>query len=290
MKLVVTADLHYDIARSIEPARWIAAQICGLDADALLVLGDVGGRDAGIVRDGLRLFDRFRGRKFFVAGNHDIWTNPGEDSLDRLERVLPEICRETGFHSLDMSPAEVDGIGLVGSIGWYDYSFRADYLGIPLRFYEAKIAPGAASRLESYEHLVADLSDVPETAMRIGTRWMDGEYVRLPMSDVDFCRRLLDRAAAHLREVDGSSRAIVFGMHHLPFKELVPHHDHPGWAFGSAFLGSARFGDLLLSCPKVRYVFCGHTHRSEHARIGHLECIDVGCTYVAKRYELIDVL
>lgn len=289
MKLAVTADLHYDIARSVEPARRLAAQICELDSDVLLVLGDVGGRDVGIVREGLRLFDGFRGRKFFVAGNHDIWTDPGEDSLDRLERVLPEICEETGFHNLDMSPAVVDGVGLVGSMGWYDYSFRPERLGIPLRFYEAKIAPGAAARLEGYEHLLADMSDVPESAMRVGTRWMDGEYVRLPMSDVDFCRRLLDRAAAHLREVNGSCRLIVFGTHHLPFRELVPHHDHPGWAFGSAFLGSTRFGDLLLARPRVRYVFCGHTHRPRRVRIGHIECIDVGCTYVAKRYEVIEV-
>jgi hypothetical protein len=39
----------------------------------------------------------------------------------------------------------------------------------------------------------------------------------------------------------------------------------------------------------VRYVLCGHSHRHEHIRCGHIECIDVGCTYVAKRYEMIEV-
>ena len=289
MRLVVTADLHYDIIRSMEPARKIAEEICGLEADALLVLGDVGGRDASIVRDGLRLFDSFNGSRFFIAGNHDIWTDPGEDSLDRLERVLPQICRETGFHDLGTAPAVVDGVGLAGSIGWYDYSFRPEHLAIPIRFYEAKIAPGAASRREGYAHLVADLSDVPESAMNIGTRWMDGEYVRLPMSDADFCRRLLDRAAAHLRQLEQDCRTMVFGIHHLPFREMLPPQRTPAWAFGSAFLGSARFGELLLTCPKVRYVFCGHTHRTERLRVGHIECIDVGCTYVAKRYEVVEV-
>ncbi|HPD28434.1 MAG TPA: metallophosphoesterase [Phycisphaerae bacterium] len=289
MRLVVTADLHYDIARSMAPARRVAEQICGLDADALLVLGDVGGRDPDIVRDGLHLFDRFKGRRFFVAGNHDIWTNPGEDSLDRLERVLPQICQDAGFHDLGLAPAEVDGVGLAGSIGWYDYSFRSEQLHIPLRFYEAKIAPGAASRLDEYAHLVADLSDVPEEALRIGTRWMDGEHVRLPMSDVDFCRRLVERADAHLRQLERICRTIIFGIHHLPFEELVPHQDHPGWAFGSAFLGSTRFGELLLRCPKVRYVFCGHSHREHRMRIGHIDCVDVGCTYISKRYEIVEV-
>lgn len=289
MRLVVTADLHFDIVRSMGPARQVAEQICALDADALLILGDVGGREVGIVRDGLHLFDPFKGRKFFVAGNHDIWTCPGEDSLDRLERVLPQICQETGFHDLGMSPAVVDGVGLAGSIGWYDYSFRPQHLGIPLRFYEAKIAPGAAARLSGYDHLVADLSDVPEEAMSIGTRWMDGEHVRLPMNDVEFCGRLVDRAAAHLQELEQDCGTIVFGIHHLPFHELVPPQKNPGWAFGSAFLGSSRFGELLLSCPRMRYVFCGHSHREHRIRIGHIECIDVGCTYIAKRYEVVEV-
>ncbi len=289
MRLVVTADLHYDIARSMEPARLIAQEICGIDADAVMILGDVAGRDAGIVCEALHLFDKFKGGKFFIAGNHDIWTNPGEDSLDRLERVLPEMCQEAGFHDLGTAPVVVDGVGLAGSIGWYDYSFRPGHLGIPLRFYEAKIAPGAASRLEGYRHLVAELSDVPESAMNIGTRWMDGEHVRLPMSDVEFCGRLVDRAAAHLRQLEQDSRTIIFGIHHLPFREMVPRPKSSAWAFGSAFLGSERFGELFLACPKVRYVFCGHSHRAERLRVGHIECVDVGCTYVAKRYEVVEV-
>ena len=66
MKLIVTADLHYNVTRSKEPARKIAEEICGLCADALLVLGDIGGRDSAIVSDCLHLFDR-QGRGDIVA-------------------------------------------------------------------------------------------------------------------------------------------------------------------------------------------------------------------------------
>ena len=78
-------------------------------------------------------------------------------------------------------------------------------------------------------------------------------------------------------------------MHHLPFRELVPDSDDPTWAFASAFMGSERFGEVLLSEPKVRYVFCGHSHRPLRVRCGHIRCIDVGCSYVEKRYEVIEL-
>jgi len=289
MKLVVTADLHYDIDRSVEPTRRIAEEICGLRADALLVLGDIGGRDAGIVSDCLHLFDRFGGRKFFVAGNHDLWTEPGEDSLERFEHTLPGLCREAGFHPLDVEPATGNGIGLVGSIGWYDFSFRPARLGIPLRFYQAKIAPGAALQLGGYEQLIADRSDIPAAALEIGTRWMDGEHVRLPMSDVDFCRRVLDRFGQHLERAARDSEVIVVGLHHLPFRQLIPDNADPALTFVGAYMGSESFGELMLSEPKIRYAFCGHSHKPGRARCGHIECITVGCTYAEKRYEMIEL-
>jgi len=289
MRIVVTADLHYDIVRSRQPALAIAEEICSLDADTLLVLGDVAGRDIGIVSECLHLFDRFAGRKFFVAGNHDIWTSPGSDSLDKLERELPAACREAGFHPLDVEPVAINGVGIAGSMGWYDYSYRLNRLGIPLRFYEAKIAPGAAARSASYAHLVADASDTDDSAFGIGTRWMDGEHARLPMSDVAFCQYLLDRFDEHLCYLSDRCDRIVVGLHHVPFAALVPHTDKPGWAFASAFLGSEQFGEVMLNHPKVRYAFCAHSHKPDRIERRHLECINVGCTYLAKRYEIVTV-
>lgn len=289
MKIVATADLHYDIERSREPARQLAAEICRLDADALLILGDVAGRDAGILSECLRLFDGFKGRKFLVAGNHDIWTDPGGNSLTRLEHELPDLCRQAGFHFLDMQPAAIGNIGLVGSIGWYDYSFRPAHLGIPLRFYRAKIAPGAAARLPGFDDLLADTSDIPEEAFAIGTRWMDAEHVRLGMSDIDFCHRLIERLASHLEQVASHCQKIVVGLHHLPFAEMVPPSDRPSWAFASAFLGSEMFGELLVDQPKVCSILCGHSHHPDRLRRGHIDCINVGCTYREKRYEIIEM-
>ncbi len=289
MRIAVTADLHYNIARSRLPTLRLAEEVCGLRADALLILGDVGGHDPAIVSECLRLFEGFSGQRFFVAGNHELWTGPDGDALDRLERELPDAVRRAGFHPLDVEPAVIGGVGLAGSVGWYDYSFRDRRLEIPLRFYRDKIAPGAAARTPGFEHLLAETADVPLQAMEIGTRWMDGAHVRLPMSDEAFCRRLCDRLDRHLAQLAGQCDTIVVGLHHVPFAELVPPQERPGWAFASAFLGSAALGEILLRHPKVRHVFCGHTHAPGRAVRGHIVCTSVACTYLAKRYELLDL-
>jgi len=290
MKLIVTADLHYNISRSIQPTQEIAERICGLRADALLILGDVGGRDIGIVRDCLHLFDRFEGRKFFVAGNHDIWTHHGENSLERLEKTLPDLCRQADFHPLDLEPAVIDGVGLVGSIGWYDFSYRPSRLNIPLRFYREKVAPGAASRFKRYQHLLVDRSDIPEEAMRIGTRWMDGQHVRLPMSDLDFCHRLLNRFTGHLNQIADRCQKIIVGMHHIPFRQMVPDNQNPTWAFARTYMGSELFGEAMLVQPNITHAFFAHSHRPLQQQIQHIKCIDVGCTYIAKRYETVEIV
>jgi predicted phosphodiesterase len=289
VKLIVTSDLHYNIARSIEPTRTLAEEICSLRADGLLLLGDTAGRDLGIVSECLHLFDRFDGRKFFVAGNHDIWTHPGGDSLKKLEIDVPAVCDEAGFHPLDLEPARLDGTGLVGSIGWYDYSYRPRWLDIPLRFYEHKIAPGAAARFHRYRHLLDETDDVPDAAMQISSRWMDGEYVRLDMSDADFCDRLLERLNTHLDTMASRCDRIVVGTHHLPSRAIFHESCDPQWAFATAFLGSEAFGRAIHACPKVKFAFSGHSHRGMCARRDHVTFVNVGSTYAHKLHDLIDL-
>lgn len=298
-RIILTADLHYDIARSQQPTRDIAEAICDQQADALILLGDLGGRDIATTRDCLRLFDRFTGAKFFVAGNHDIWVSPGVCSLERFENELPRLCRETGFHPLDLEPAEVGGVGLVGSMGWYDYTLLPDEPRIPLRFYQAKVAPGAADRLAGYESLLARRDDVPEWSWEVFTRWMDGEHVRLPLSDEAFTDRLLAQLDAHLEWASRRCDRVVAALHHVPFRELVPLFSgcsppHEAmtpekWKFTAPYMGSARFGELLLRYPKVTHAYCGHTHFPLTTTQGHLTCVNLGCTYLEKRIEVLEV-
>lgn len=286
MKILVTADLHFDIARSRGPTLELAASVCESNADALLIVGDLAGADTEILEACLKEFAGFGGARMFVAGNHDVWTR-GESSLARYDEVLPRIAKAHGFHCLDHGPFYLDDVAFVGTMGWYDYTFAPQDLLMPARFYEHKISPAAAERLEAFRHLVEGHDDVTPAMREFAVRWMDGEYVRLPMSDREFCDRLLRRFRAHLAEAETRASQIVAAVHHLPFEELVTQHDGPTWPFTRAFMGSPRFGEALLASSAVRHVFVGHSHLRGRVEKGRLTCVNVGSTYSEKRVETL---
>jgi len=286
LTILATADLHYNIRRSRKPTERLAERVCATDADVLVLVGDTAGADLRPLRDCLGLFDGFGGLKLLVPGNHCLWCLGAEDSLTRYHTTLPQICEERGFVLLDHAPQVCRGVGLVGSIGWYDYSLRDQSLGIPLPFYRAKVAPGAAEYFSEHRELVdRHREDLTAGHMAMTARWMDGAHVRLPMSDEQFTERLADRLAAQLAATAEIADRIVVFTHHVPFAYTRPA-DAPGkFAFAAAFMGSERFGEVIAAEPKVTHVLCGHSHRRRRHRVGSLEVINIGSTYTHKRLE-----
>ncbi len=292
MRLLVTADLHYDAARSRRPAEALAEQVRQTGGDALVLVGDTAGAEHEPLRQCLALFEGFRGSKFLVPGNHCLWCLPGEDSIQRYERIIPAIAGEAGFSVLDHAPAKIQGVGLLGSIGWYDYSYRQEELEIPLEFYRAKVSPGAARQLPEHRHLVEAYSgELADWHMNITARWMDGARVRMEMTDEQFLAGVVDRLSAQLEafEADEEVQRIVVFVHHLPFRELVPQDRPPEIAFAAAFLGSDRIGQALRRCPKVTHVYCGHSHWRGTVRVGPIRVVNVGSTYTEKHLEVLDL-
>ena len=288
MRVVLTADLHYNHPRSRPLAEQLIANINRAGGDVLVIIGDTAVADSG--DDALeQCLSRinFRGPRLFIAGNHELWTRTG-DSHAIYTTELPRRVRAMGWHWLEDEPFVAGDVAIVGSVGWYDYSFAQPSLQIPPRFYRHKLSPGAASYLEEFSHLLHDGDDLSPQAMSVVARWNDGRFVKLHRRDEDFLGELLERLDRQLASL-AHLRHVVAATHHLPFAELLPPPHSAQWDFAKAYLGSHALGQLLLKYENVRHVFCGHSHYPAEAQVSHIHAVNIGSGYRSKSFKLLDV-
>lgn len=290
MRVLVTSDLHFDHGRSGKLAAAVAAEISDLGErgafDAILVVGDTATSRGDALERGLAQL-RFNGPRLATLGNHELWSD-GDDTWTLFDRTLPDRIEAAGWHCLDRAPAVVGGVGFVGSVGWYDYAFAPAYLGVPRRFYEARIAPGSAAYYTAYRHLLDPGEDIPPAAHDIIARWNDGRYIRWDFTDAQFTELLLERLSEHLAQL-AACPTVVAAIHHLPAAELLPPPATAAWDFAKAYLGSPRFGQLLATHGRVRHVFTGHSHFAASAEIGRARYLATGSGYRAKKYHIVEV-
>jgi 3',5'-cyclic AMP phosphodiesterase CpdA len=286
MKLVVTADLHYNHPKSRPLAEDLIAQINREGGDVLLLAGDTAITDADHLERCLSLFE-WKGPRLFTPGNHELWTRAG-DSYRIYHHDLPTRLAAVGWHYLDHAPYVTNDFAIVGSVGWYDYSFAQPSLGIPARFYAHKLSPGAAEYLGTHPQLFERTDDISPLARETVARWNDGKFVHLGRSDEAFLAELLATLGAQLDALAHVPRVIA-ATHHLPFRELLPPPHSAQWDFAKAYLGSQQLGDLLLRVPNVTHVFCGHSHRPAEAQVGHIRAVDIGAGYRWKTYPTLDL-
>lgn len=289
MRILATADLHYNVLRSRQPTEQLAYKMVAAGGDVLILVGDTAGVDSEKFAQCLDLFARFSGRKLLVPGNHCIWVGPGQSSWDKYQNILPRIAAQHGFEYLDHQPAIQDHVAFVGTMGWYDYSYRDQSLAVPLRFYKHKVSPGAAARLPRYGHLLEGYSDISPLCVSITARWMDGQWVQWTFSDVQVTKLLADRFGGQLRWAAERAQTIVAVTHHLPFAQMLKKTTQPTFRFARAFMGSELFGRAILDQPKCRLALCGHTHRQEEVAVSQVSCVSIGSTYRHKRFISLDI-
>jgi predicted phosphodiesterase len=281
VKLLVSADLHFGHAVSEPLAEELVERInASEDADALLLVGDTATADGDKLERALARFT-FRGPKLFVAGNHELWSRDADTAV-LWSQTLPRRVTNAGWQWLQGAPWVGGDVAIVGSIGWYDYSFAVAELGIARRFYEAKVSPGVAGRLSQFQHLIQ--GEEPPTATDIVARWNDGKFVRLGRSDEAFLNECLDQLRAHLSLVQNEgAKRILCAVHHVPFEELLPPRRGAQWDFARAYLGSGRIGGLIEEFDGVTHVLCGHSHFPVETTLGRVRAINIGSGYRHKR-------
>jgi len=265
MKILVTADLHYGkhavFDQHIEK---FAQRVNETEADILILAGDTGVFGSKYA-EALHLFDDFNGRKLMIAGNHDLWTKSG-DSFGLYQEGIPALAAEFGFHSLDKSPVIIGSVGIAGTIGWYDYSY-------------------ASSRLLN-SRLGIDLEKKTVGGKIV---WNDARFIRMDYSDEGFTEFLVHKVRRDLDFLSDRVDQIVFISHHVPFENMIFKQVRLPWALVNVYLGSKRFGELLLQYEKVKYLFCGHSHYYVSCENRHIKCVNVGSTYRKKRFEVLQI-
>lgn len=291
MKLVAVADLHYTPARRARLSA-LASAMCHAGADALLFAGDFVGGAADRLEEALALFAEYTGPKLMVAGNHDLWQqHPPFATWTRYQQTIAAAAREHGFHYLDEEPLVIGKVGFVGSIGWYDYSFRhlaeprAGVRATPIRVAGSAgggprfVAVAGAQAVswseltsEDYRHkgLVWQADGAPHVAT-----WSDAAHLDWQRSDRDMAEHFARRMATQLEQVAGVARRVVAVTHFVPFPEFVgPDIPDVTRAFARAYLGSPLMGQVLGECEQLAAVVFGHRHRQEVRQVNGVLAVD----------------
>ncbi|UCH83366.1 MAG: metallophosphoesterase [Candidatus Latescibacterota bacterium] len=251
MKIAYTSDLHIDVSTSNREAALIIAEaVAEEQPDVFVLAGDVG-NTLDDLRDTLAIFEAAAVAKLFVPGNHDVWieTRHGEllDSRTKYQRLIPELCREMGFHDLGREPVIAGSIGFAGSLGWYDYSFADPRLGLDEGAYWAG----------RYEN---EIWWDRKMTYWIGETAAPGQTSRKRMRDPEVCSELVRRLDDHLASIEDDVEQIVAVVHTLPFLAGLPRSEPPYYL--DAYTGSNRLGDTLMAHPKVKHMIGGHKHLS----------------------------
>jgi predicted phosphohydrolase len=255
LRIAAISDLHVLPDGSDKPLLECTRQrVEEIEPDIFIVAGDISDRLV-ILRESLALLHCDECTNLYVAGNHDIWFEDtgGPSSLEKYSHRIGEICHETGFHHLPDSPVIQDSIAFVGSIGWYDYSFRRTDLDIPLKNYEQKEYRGAVW----YDLFKIDWSLTDTEATSLFNKRLDYDLKTLP-NDV-----------AH----------IVYVSHHLPFQKLTIYKDRLPWDFHSAFMGAASTGMILEKNERIVLSISGHSHVRNHISVGSISAVTVPLGY-----------
>ncbi len=255
MKIAAISDLHVlpdDGDRELLES--IKQRVGEIAPDVFVIAGDISDR-LSVLDDTLAQLYIDTCANLYVAGNHDIWfedeKSPG--SLEKYSKHVGEICSKNGFIHLPDFHYINGNTAFVGSIGWYDYSFRRPELEIPLEHYEKKEYRGAV--------------------------WYDLFKIDWGYNDIEATDLFNRKLEYDLKTLPSNISQIVYVSHHLPFRDLTIYKDRLPWDFHSAFMGAQSTGKILENDSRVILSISGHSHIRNLVSIGGITAITVPLGY-----------
>ncbi len=279
MKLAFTSDIHVDSSpRNAELVPILAERVTEIAPDVFVLAGDIASEREQFGK-ALAAFADLTCPKLVVPGNHDIWIESnrqlqkGIDSTRKYLELLPAICHEHDFFPLWMTPFRLGDVGFIGSLGWYDYSFRNPKFDDEIT---AQIYAGG----QYGRSMWIDMRRAWWLRHPIDkTRKLIRE--RLCRSDGDVCSEMIESLTeqADRLSADGVNRIIAV-IHHLPFSQMVNYIDDLSWDFFATFMGSKRMGEALLRNARISHALCGHTHHKVDLTVDHIRALASPIGYI----------
>lgn len=262
MRIAFCSDLHADVTpqnRALVPL--LAEEVARRSPEVLVLAGDCANTLA-VLEEVLAAFRVTAPRLLFVPGNHDLWIESnkglrrGQDSWRKYTEAIPEVCARQGFVSLPGHPFVQDGVGFVGSVGWYDYSLADPRLaGIVC---EPEYDRGEFEYPPGRPTIWSDTRNAVWLRDGRAPDWRERQHRLRPPSVFG---RIFEQWEKDVAAVD-SAGSLVCVLHTSPFAECLERKPLPD-PF-DAYEGSARLGEVLArEAGRGRRVTCiaGHRHR-----------------------------
>lgn len=231
MKIGVISDLHIDRYNTEEIKQkdfslTLANEVSRHALDLLIIPGDIA-NDHIVAQYFIQEVEQLTGIKIlFVPGNHDFW-NFGHD--DKTTWDIYRYFRRQKESLIGKPYIINDEWAIVGSPGWYDYSF--------------------ASKRFTYDEL--------EKREFSGGTWQDKVRLNWNMSDQEVSKYFAEVTKKDLETV--KDKKIILVTHvptHKRFRVPMPHRI---FDYYNAFIGTSDFDEFYEEYD-IRYSIMGHIH------------------------------
>ena len=246
-RVVFCSDIHYQYDKVGLAA--LIDSIAAKNPDLVILGGDLADCSNGY-KTVLLAFRSEVHKVACLAGNHDLWSmywrayaqdsKHGYDTLNCsyhiYDEFIPEICEDLGVTYLEKDNIVLGNWGIVGSLAWYDYSYKH-----------------ASFNLMPDEYFYLQKKNFNN----------DGNFLNLSYNDVEFSKLIQDRFNQNIEKLHNDPEIKnIFVMTHVPvFEEAIgdQSNKNKSWLMGSSYFYNLTFGKNLTS-DKIKGVISGHTH------------------------------
>jgi hypothetical protein len=259
VRLAVTSDLHLGITTEAT-LRALAHEVAAFAPDAFILAGDLTEQTADLGRCLAAVHAGLSCPVWVIPGNHDLWVRRGCDSRALWTERMPRLVAEAGCHWLEGTSFVIRGLGVAGTIAWYDYSAA-----------DPQIEASTLTFAQQKYNFNPD-------ALMIDWEWTDPEFAENAAGPF--------LAALDRLEKDPAVRRVVV-VTHMPLFEgqMCRRPENHDWAFSNAYFGNLTLGQKVLARRKVTHVLSGHTHIGRDCQIARPDGAPIEAHVLPSDYE-----